>query len=375
MSPVVLIAGGGTGGHLMPALAIADAVARERGFEPVLVGAERGVEARILPTRPYRHYLLPSQPLYRHQWWKNLRSPVAGWRVCRGVRALLEAERPAVAIGTGGYASAPVLWFAARRGIPIALQEQNAWPGLATRWLAKRARHVYLGLPEARTRIRVGPETEVFDTGNPIMPPDPSRRPRARELFGLRSEAPVLLIMGGSQGALAVNRVVAEWLGAGGGSGLQVIWAAGPRSYDEFRRFHAPPDVQVVEFLDPIADAYAVADLVVARAGALTIAELCAWGLPSILIPLPSAAADHQTFNARAMADSGAARLLPQAELTPDQLGREVTALLSDDVRRNAMANRAGQRGRPDAAAQIVSRLLTLLPAPQSFATQGKIVN
>ena len=358
----VLIAGGGTGGHLTPALAIAAALEAHGGdLEPVLVGAVRGVEARILPTRDYRYHLLPSEPIYRRQWWRNLRWPLLAGRLLRGVDELLRAERPAAVLGTGGYASAPVVWRAARIGVPTAVQEQNAFPGLATRWLSRRVRHVYLGLPESRRLLRFGTRTEVFDTGNPIVPPTPERRSEALQQFGLMDGGRVVLVTGGSQGALAINRAVAEWVEAGGPQSASVIWVTGRGTHAEFARFHRPPGVHVIDYLDPMADGYAVADLVISRAGMMTVAELCAWGLPSILIPLPSAAADHQTHNARVLAESGAAHLLPQSELTPAGLGRAVDRLLSEDGTREVMAKRAKARGKPDAAQQIVSNLLTLV--------------
>jgi UDP-N-acetylglucosamine--N-acetylmuramyl-(pentapeptide) pyrophosphoryl-undecaprenol N-acetylglucosamine transferase len=358
----VLIAGGGTGGHLTPALAIAAALeAHGQGLEPVLVGAVRGVEARILPTRDYRYHLLPSEPIYRRQWWKNLRWPLLAGSLLRGVDELLRAERPAAVLGTGGYASAPVVWRAARGGLPTAIQEQNAYPGLATRWLSRRVRHVYLGLPESRRLLRFGSRTQVFDTGNPIVPPSPERRPQALKLFGLEPGARVLLVTGGSQGALAINRAMAGWLEAGGATRACVIWVTGRGTYEEFRRFHQPPRIQVIDYLDPMADGYAVADLVISRAGMMTVAELCAWGLPSVLIPLPTAAADHQTHNARVLAEAGASVVLPQAELTPQRLGEVVEDLVSEDGTRAAMAKQARARGKPEAAKEIVSNLLTLV--------------
>ena len=362
MKRTILIAGGGTGGHLMPALAIAAAVeALGNGLEPVLVGAMRGVEATILPTREFRYHLLPSEPIYRRAWWKNVRWPLLAGRLLRGVDELLKAERPGAVLGTGGYASAPVVWRAVHAGLPTAIQEQNAYPGLATRWLSRRVRHVYLGLPESRKLLRFGSRTQVFDTGNPIVPPTPERRADAVRLFGLPDGSPVVLVTGGSQGALAINRAVAGWLDGGGPGGATLIWVTGRGTYNEFARYHSPPQVHVVDFLDPMADGYAVADLVVSRAGMITVAELCAWGLPSILIPLPTAAADHQTHNARVLAEAGASALLPQSELTPDRLSREVGRLLSEDGTRMTMANLARARGKPTAAAEIVSNLLTLL--------------
>ena len=372
----ILIAGGGTGGHLMPALAIA-ATIRETApeYEPVLVGAIRGVEATLLPTRDFRHYLLPAEPIYRRTWWRNVRWPVVAVRLLAGVRRVFEAERPVAVIGTGGYASGPVVWWGARHGIPTAVQEQNAYPGLATRGLSRRVRHVYLGLPEARALLTPGPGTTFFDTGNPIVPPTPDRRPAALARFGLAGGRQVVLVTGGSQGALAINRSVAAWIDAGGPGDAAVIWVTGRGTYAEFSCYHRPPDVHVIDFLDPMADAYSVADLVVSRAGMITVAELCAWGLPSILVPLPTAAADHQTHNARAMEAAGAAALLPQAATAGQGLGEAIGTLLADDAGRAAMAARALARGRPDAARDIVSLLLTLAEPNRSFANSDKILH
>jgi UDP-N-acetylglucosamine--N-acetylmuramyl-(pentapeptide) pyrophosphoryl-undecaprenol N-acetylglucosamine transferase len=345
----------------MPALAIAAALEEYAPhIEPILVGASRGVEARLLPSRDHRFYLLPSEPIYRQTWWKNFRWPFVAGRLLREVGRVFENERPAAVLGTGGYASGPVVWWAARHRIPTAIQEQNAYPGLATKWLSRRVRHVYLGLPEARALLRFGPATEVFDTGNPITPPAPERRVGALARFHLDGQQPVVVITGGSQGALAINRLVAQWLDHGGLADASLIWITGRGTYQDFARYDAPPSVQVVDFLDPMADAYSVADLVVSRAGMITVAELCAWGLPSILIPLPTAAADHQSHNARVLAGAGAAVLLQQSELTPERLGQAVSRLLNSEPERSQMAQRARARGRPHAAQEIVSKLLTL---------------
>jgi UDP-N-acetylglucosamine--N-acetylmuramyl-(pentapeptide) pyrophosphoryl-undecaprenol N-acetylglucosamine transferase len=340
----------------MPALAIAAAIrAANPAARVVLVGAVRGVEASLLPTRDFPYHLLPAEPIYRRQWWRNLRWPFLAIRLMREVRHLLQRERPALVIGTGGYASGPVVWAASRRGIPTAIQEQNAFPGLATRWLSRRARQIWLGVPEARRFLRVGRETEILDTGNPIAPPDPSRAEEARARFGIDRGRPVVLVSGGSQGSVALNDAVAQVLRAGSFDGAVLLWATGRASYERFRVFHRPPAVQVFDFLDPMSDAYAVADVAIGRAGMMTIAELCAWGIPSILIPLPTAAADHQTGNARVMADAGAAIHLPQSELTPGRLGSAVGSLLANTAQRAEMAARARARGRPDAGARIAA--------------------
>jgi UDP-N-acetylglucosamine--N-acetylmuramyl-(pentapeptide) pyrophosphoryl-undecaprenol N-acetylglucosamine transferase len=357
----ILIAGGGTGGHLMPALAIADAL-REHAptVEPVLIGAVRGVEARILPTREYRFHLLSSEPIYRRTWWKNFRWPFVAGRLLREIGHLFESERPAAVLGTGGYASGPVVWWGARHRIPTAIQEQNAYPGLASRWLSRRVRHVYLGLPEARKLLRFGPKTEVFDTGNPITPPSPQRREAALAKFRVNGGRSVVLVTGGSQGALALNNAVAGWLDRGGAEQTHLIWVTGRGTHQQFQRYESP-HVRVVDFLDPMADAYSVADLVVSRAGMITVAELCAWGLPNVLVPLPTAAADHQSYNARVLAEAGASLVVPQSELTAERLGEVVGGLLADSARRSRMAERALARGHPNSAREIVSKLLTLV--------------
>jgi UDP-N-acetylglucosamine--N-acetylmuramyl-(pentapeptide) pyrophosphoryl-undecaprenol N-acetylglucosamine transferase len=171
---------------------------------------------------------------------------------------------------------------------------------------------------------------------------------------------PVLLITGGSQGALAINRAVAGWLDRSQAIPADIIWVTGRGTYQEFSRYQAP-NVRVIDFLDPMADAYAVADLVISRAGMITVAELCAWGIANVLVPLPTAAADHQTYNAKVLAESGASILVPQAELTPERLGGLVSDLLADPGRRRQMAERARARGRPDSARDIVSKMLTLV--------------
>ncbi|HWA40514.1 MAG TPA: UDP-N-acetylglucosamine--N-acetylmuramyl-(pentapeptide) pyrophosphoryl-undecaprenol N-acetylglucosamine transferase, partial [Gemmatimonadales bacterium] len=344
------------------ALAIAEELRRRRpDVEPVLVGAHRGIEAQLLPTRDFRYHLLSIEPLYRRQWWKNFRLPLVALRVRQELKRIFAEERPALVLGTGGYASAPAVWYAARHASPTAIQEQNAWPGLATKQLASLVREIYLGLPEAKARLRLSRGTKVWDTGNPITPPDPALREVARAKYGIPAGAKVLLVTGASQGAVAINRAVAGWIEAGGAKEWTVIWSTGRGSYEEFKRYHAPPKVHVHGFIDPMAEAYAVADLAVARGGMMTGAELCAWGIPSIIIPLPSAAADHQTGNAVALEVAGAAVHLPQSELSTLTLGRTIEEILTNESRWKQMAARAKARGRPHAAEAIVGHLTALL--------------
>ncbi len=357
----VLFAGGGTGGHLMPALALAETLARLRSdVEPVLVGSERGIEKDILPRYPFRHHLLPFEPIYRRTWWRNLRWPILAWRIVRGVRRVLAEEQPAVVVGTGGYASGPVVWCAQRASIPTVLQEQDARPGLATRWLARRARQIHLGFPEAQSRLRPGPGTTVFTLGNPIRPPEPGDRGAALERLGLDPGRPTVLCFGGSQGARALNYALAGVVEHGLLKDVNVLWGTGTAHAAAFAGYARPRRVLVRGFFDPMTDPYRAADLVVCRAGAMTVAELCAWGKASVLVPLPTAAADHQTHNARALAEGGAAVLLAERDLSPASLARVITDLFADRSRLTTLAAQARRRGRPNAAQEVVSQILTL---------------
>jgi len=358
----VLLAGGGTGGHLMPALALAQALRDTgRGIEPVLVGAARGIEAQVLPRYPFRHHLLPIEPIYRRTWWKNLRWPLIAGRVWRAVGRVLDEERPAIVIGTGGYAAGPVVWRAQRAGVPTVLVEENAFPGLTTRWLARRARQIHLGFPEARARLAVGAATEVFTLGNPVRPPEPGERAAAVAGLGLGLERATLLVFGGSQGARAINYAVAGALERRLLDAVNVVWGTGNEHADALAGYAVPGRVLIRGFFDPMTIPYRAADVVVARAGAMTVAELCAWGKASILIPLPSAAADHQAHNARALAAAGAAIHLAEADLTAYSLANQVAQLLGDRAALESLAARARARGNPGAARDIVSKILTVV--------------
>lgn len=358
----VLFAGGGTGGHLYPGLAIARALVRlAPDVEPFFIGARRGIERDVLPGTGFPHLLLDLHPLYRQRPWEN-------WRTVRGLASawgelerLTRASPPAALVATGGYAAGAALAFAAVRGIPIAIQEQNSYPGATVRLFTRWARDVYLGFPEAEAALPHRAATEFLDTGNPIEPPPEPRpsRAEARRRWALPDDGRVLLVFGGSQGARAVNDAVSAWIDAGLPEGLSVVWATGKKEFDRYAR-HEGPRVRVRPYIAPMTDAYAAADLAVARAGAMGTAEMCAWGIPALLVPLPTAAADHQAVNARALAAAGAARWLPQRELGAERLAREIGALLADGAALAALARGALARARPDAAETIARRVLTL---------------
>jgi UDP-N-acetylglucosamine--N-acetylmuramyl-(pentapeptide) pyrophosphoryl-undecaprenol N-acetylglucosamine transferase len=319
------------------------------------------VERDVLPDSGFPYLLLDLHPLYRSRPWQNWRTMAGLMSAWRALGTLVREERPSVAVGTGGYASGATLAYAATHGIPFVLQEQNSQPGMTTRLFARRAREIYLGYGEAARMLSTRSGGWMGETGNPIAPPPTPRpdRDQARALWRVPEGARVLLIVGGSQGARALNEVVDAWLSRGIPENVFVIWATGRASHER----HAPHEsayVRVVPYLSPIEEAYAASDLAVTRAGALTLAELCAWGIPSLLVPLPTAAADHQTANAQALAESGAAVLIPQSELTTDRLDHTLRQLLGQPERLSRIAAAARSRSRPDAAETIARRILTL---------------
>src|SRR5581483_11200889 len=247
--------------------------------------------------------------------------------------------------------------------IPIVQQAGDSVPGLTARAFSKRSREIYLNFPEAAAVLEANRPGALVDTGAPIEPP-PSPRPdrrAARERWGFPADGgKVLLIYGGSQGSLAINRVVAQWIEGGLPEHLYVIWGTGRGTFDQFKHLESQR-VRVRDYLAPIAEAYAATDLALARAGAMTTAELFAWGIPAVLVPLPTAAADHQTTNAVTLERAGAAIHIPQSQLSLDRLDATMRRLLGDPAELARLAQGAARRARPDAAAEIARRILTLV--------------
>ncbi len=361
----VLFAGGGTGGHLYPALAIARALQRRApNVRPFFIGAQRGIERDVLPASGFPHALLDLHPLYRAEPWNNLRTV---WALARGwwmIRRIARQEGTRLVVATGGYAAGATIAYAATARLPLLLQEQNSFAGQTIRMGSRFAREIYLGFPEAAASLPLGVRGRCVDTGNPIEPPPPAHarpsRDGARAKWGFDPAGGcVLLVFGGSQGSASLNDLVAGWLATKPGD-VAVIWATGKEHFDRFAHLTSRR-VAVRPYLAPIADAYAAADLALTRAGAMTTAELCAWGIPSILVPLPTAAADHQTANAKTLEAAGAAVRLEQRRTTSAQLGDVVSALARDAGRREVLTRHALERARPDAADAIVGRILSLL--------------
>jgi UDP-N-acetylglucosamine--N-acetylmuramyl-(pentapeptide) pyrophosphoryl-undecaprenol N-acetylglucosamine transferase len=365
----VIFAGGGTGGHLYPGLAIARALKRaDPRVEPFFIGAQRGIERDVLPQVGYAFELLDLHPFYRSRpWenWKTIRGATSAWRMIGGE---VRSEPPACVVGTGGYASGLTLGYAASHHIPFVLQEQNTAPGVTTRFFSRFAAQVHLGFPEARRHLSPSKKTEVFDSGNPIEPPpaDAFEKAPARAKWGFpASGGKVLLVYGGSQGSKAMNDVVAAWIDRGLPSDLFVIWATGKANYDQLARYDSAR-VKVRAYIAPIAEAYRAADFALSRAGAMATAELCAWGIPAIVVPLPTAAADHQTANAKALAAAGAAEMIRQSDLSIDTLSAAVESMLATPEKISTMRAKALERARPTAAADIAQHILRLIDREQT---------
>ena len=330
--------------------------------EPFFIGARRGIERNVLPESGFPFELLDLHPLYRSRpWenWKTIRGMLSAWR---RMGQLAAQSKPACVVGTGGYASGIALAYARTHSIPYALQEQNSFPGLTTRFFSKAAAQVHNGFPEAANYLKPGPNTLVLDSGNPIEPPPDPRPDRAlaRSAWGFPPDGgTVMLIYGGSQGSKAINDVVAEWVRRGVADGLFVIWATGQGTYNDYSALESER-VRVRAYLSPVSDAYAATDFALSRGGAIATAELCAWGIPPIVVPLPTAAADHQTANAKALASAGAAEMIVQSQLTVDSLDRAVRVLLDDPSLLAARSDAVMKRARPRAAEEIAKRILEL---------------
>lgn len=383
MAPRFLVAGGGTGGHLYPALNLADALrARAPEVEVSYVGAERGLEARVLPERDLPYRLLPSLPIYRERPWRNLRWLLRAPGVLDGLRRLFRDLDPQVVVGTGGYAAGPPLVWARLAGRATALQEQNAAPGLVTRAMAPWVDQLHLGFPEAAERIRAGRRTRVFAFGNPVRVRSREREaaaaatPRsagAREGDAealhpaFRGEGRIVLVTGGSQGARGLNR---RWLAdlrrvEAWPDDLRVVWIAGARHAEDLRGKVAElafgRRVEVLSFVPDLAAQLHRVDLAVSRAGAMFLSELAVAGVPAVLIPFPGASGGHQRENARCFVREGAAVLREEESLGPGDLWRLVATITSDRARRTRMAEAARRRGRPQAANRIAGALLELV--------------
>ena len=362
----VLIAGGGTGGHVYPGLAIAEEWARRHpDTEVVFVGTERGLEATAVPRAGYRLRTIAARGIPRRPGLALLKSIVALAASLGQTWRILCEESPRVVVVTGGYVSGPVGLLAKLRGIPLVVQEQNSVPGLTNRWLSLVATEVHISFLESRHYFRRRDHLKV--TGNPIrrslLRQD---RTTAYEALRLDPAKRTLLVFGGSRGAASINRAMAAALQRlARVPRLQVLWQTGSddAEWATSETEKVPLPVRVTPYLERMEMAYAVADLAVCRAGAMTIAELTACGVPAILVPYPHATHDHQTENAKGLVDRGAAEMVADSELQGDDLARRIEALLRDEPRLRRIGRNARAFSRTNAAERIADSMEALAAA------------
>ena len=351
MSRVVMIMAGGTGGHIFPGLAVAECM-QAAGWEVVWMGARSGMEARIVPPRGYRMAWIRARALRGKGLLAKLLLPAnLLWSFWESARALFRV-RPDVVLGMGGYVAFPGGMMASLLARPLALHEQNAIAGLANRVLAALADKVMVAFPGALNKAEW--------TGNPVRA-EIAAIAAPHERFGGRGGRLRLLVVGGSLGAQALNEAVPMALALfAPGERPQVVHQAGEKHLEALRANYAAAGVagELVPFIDDMARRYAEADLVLCRAGATTVAELCAGGVASVLVPFPHAVDDHQSANARFLSERGAAILLPQSQMTPDSLASLLRSL--DRARLLAMARKARALGKPDAARVVAERCMAL---------------
>ncbi|MCA9656881.1 MAG: undecaprenyldiphospho-muramoylpentapeptide beta-N-acetylglucosaminyltransferase [Myxococcales bacterium] len=358
----VVIAGGGTGGHLFPGIALAEEIQREGG-EVLFVGTDRGIEARVVPEQGYALAKIDASGIKGRGVLGLVRGlarlPGAWWQS----RAILKRFRPDVVVGVGGYASGPLIATAAMMGIPGGIMEQNSVPGITNRILARVVKRIFCTFEDPKGFF---PAQKCVLTGNPI------RRQLLASLQGDEDTAaatpPRLFVFGGSQGARAINRTFLAALPTllEALPDLEIWHQTGKADYDEVKAGYAAlgleaPKVRVDAFIKGMAEPYRWCDLVLCRAGATSLAELTAVGRPAVLVPFPHATDNHQEHNARSLVDAGAATLLRESEWSADTLAEHLRSLLGDRERLTTMSRSMLAAARPDAAGHIYSELVTLV--------------
>ena len=362
----ILISGGGTGGHIFPALSIADAIRRRIPCEILFVGAENRMEMEKVPAAGYDIIGLPVAGFDRRRLWRNIAVLWRLWRSMRRARAIVRRFRPDIAVGVGGYASGPVLRAAQRAGVPTLLQEQNSYAGVTNKLLARRADSICVAYPGME---RFFPADKILLTGNPVRREmtEQTLDPRAaRHSFGLAEDRPTILVTGGSLGALTINESLEQGLQRLADAGVQVIWQTGksfaPRAEKAARKLKG---IVVAPFVADMAKAYAAATVVISRAGAGSISEMELLGKAAILVPSPNVAEDHQTKNAQALASRGAALLIPDADARRD-LVTAALGLIADPERIRSMEAAAKALALPESSQRIADEIIRLTKPSQS---------
>ncbi|MDR2287395.1 MAG: undecaprenyldiphospho-muramoylpentapeptide beta-N-acetylglucosaminyltransferase [Prevotellaceae bacterium] len=358
----VIISGGGTGGHIFPAISIANALKEtDNSVEILFVGAEGRMEMEKVPASGYDIVGLPVAGLQRRLTFKNFSFPFKLLKSLNKVMTVIKDFKPSVVVGVGGYASAPALWQAQRMGIPTVIQEQNSYAGLTNKLLAKKARAVcvaYQGME------RFFPKNRIHYTGNPVRQDLfglDGIRDEAVKFFGFDTDKPVVLALGGSLGARTINESIAGSLDEFARNNIRLIWQTGKHYFATASKLaEEKPDIKVFDFIYKMNYAYAAADVIISRAGAGTISELCIVGKPAVLIPSPNVAEDHQTKNAMALANSDAAVMIKD-DAAKNKLMATVIDLINNKSHIDKLSCNISALAMPDAARDIVNRILSIV--------------
>lgn len=351
----VIISGGGTGGHIFPALSIAGELRRRNpDIDILFVGAENRMEMQRVPAAGYPIVGLPVAGFDRHRPWRAFRTLWLLVKSMRKARSIVRDFKPQIAIGVGGYCSGPTLKAAQKLGVPTLIQEQNGYPGVTNKLLGRKARAICVAYEGTE---RFFPADRIRMTGNPVRASllDCTLTPeQAREKLGFPPSRPLVLVVGGSLGATTINRAIAAGVSEIAAAGASLLWQTGRRDQQlaaDAVKGHA--DARATEFISDMDVAYRAADIVVSRAGAGSISELQLLGKPTVLVPSPNVTEDHQRKNALALVARDAAVMVPDADAATE-LVPAITALLRDEPRRRAMSSAISAMALRDSAAHIV---------------------
>jgi len=366
----VVIAGGGTGGHVFPALNIAEGLKRKWQCEFLFFGTKRGLESKKVPERSYQLKLIPVAGFHRRLTLKNFKFPFMLLRSMQICRKTLREFNPHLAIGSGGYVMGPVLKSAIGLGVPAVIQEQNSFPGVTTRLLANKADIIFLGDPNAR--IYLTHAKKLVDSGNPISFQKTNiKKETIFKEFGLNKTLKTILVFGGSQGAISINKAIRQILEQSVlKDDTQILWQTGEISFEEYHTFIKYKQIKNVivrPFIEDMNKAYAIADFTICRAGAIAISELMAAGLPAILVPLTSAAGNHQYKNALGLQRKQAALMVEDNEKLSENLISAIGRLLNENNLRNQLAENIHGLYKQDTMGIIINEIEGLLKDRYDF--------
>ena len=362
----IILSGGGTGGHIYPAVAVAEALKRKFGddVELLFVGAEGKMEMEKVPALGYNIKGLPVAGLQRKLSLKNLALPFKVAASVRRAKRIIREFGADVVVGFGGYASAPVLWAAQRLGVPTLIQEQNSYAGLTNKLLSKRAKRICVSYDKME---RFFPAERIVMTGNPLrgrFTADGANRGEALGYYGFNDTMPVVLVVGGSLGTRTLNEMMKAWiLTLGGEAPVQVIWQTGKfyeREMQEFLAAHPTKNIWQGAFIDRMDYAYAAANVVLSRSGACTVSELCLVAKPTIFVPSPNVSEDHQTKNAMALVEKGAAEIVRDSEAVERGM-KEAVALALDSDRLESLSANIAKLAIVDSADRVVKEIEKIL--------------